>query len=300
MFFTGQEGSHERGKTVSSNSLRDAVLATSTTVTSGEHTICRVCGQKAIAVYEGIILGLHRVGYFDCPACGYFQTESPYWLEQAYSSAVNELDTGILLRNLDSLRVVVMTLLATGRLHGRVLDHAGGYGVLVRLLRDAGVDAYWRDPYCQNLLARGFEGDQEPFDLITAFEVVEHLVDPVEDLARLLQQAPYVLLSTELVPSEGPPAPDWWYLGMEHGQHIGFLRARTLQYVAERLGCEVRSVGSSHHLLARPGVPGAWRGLVKLRRAWRLVARYGLTPKTMSDFELMTRRSSLRSTGDES
>ena len=37
------------------------------------------------------------------------------------------------------------------------LDVDGGYGMLTRLMRDYGFHFYWTDPYCQNILARGFE-----------------------------------------------------------------------------------------------------------------------------------------------
>jgi hypothetical protein len=50
------------------------------------------------------------------------------------------------------------------------VDCAGGYGILTRLLRDIGVDALWSDPFCQNLMALGFEHSNEPAELVTAFE----------------------------------------------------------------------------------------------------------------------------------
>ena len=57
-------------------------------------------------------------------------------------------------------------------------------GILVRLLRDYGVEALWCDQYCENLLARGFEYNGECADLVTAFEVLEHFVNPLEELDR--------------------------------------------------------------------------------------------------------------------
>ena len=151
---------------------------------------CRVCGGPSRHMFSQRLLD-HDVSYFDCAQCGYFQTEAPHWLDQAYASAINDVDTGILWRNQLNARRVVMTLAAVGRLSGRVVDHAGGYGILVRLLRDLGVDARWRDKYCQNLVARGFEADAAPCDLITAFEVFEHLEDPMAELRQMLAQAPW-------------------------------------------------------------------------------------------------------------
>lgn len=247
---------------------------------------CRVCGAPTGHIFTEPLLG-RPVRYFDCRACGYVQTQQPDWLEQAYSHAINDVDTGILLRNRVNVGRVVMTLAAFGRLRGRVVDHAGGYGILVRLLRDAGVDARWRDKYCANLLARGFEDDGEPCDLLSAFEVFEHLVDPLNELRAMLERAPVVLVSTDLVRGDAPPARDWWYLGPEHGQHIGFFRARTLHHMATALGCHDASDGRSLHLFSRTPLPTRWRLLMRASRAWPLAAWLRLQSRTQVDFAYM-------------
>ena len=227
------------------------------------------------------------MSYFDCAACGYFQTESPFWLEEAYSSAINDVDTGILWRNQVNVRRVIMTLAAFGRLSGQVIDHAGGYGILVRLLRDAGVDAFWQDKYCQNLLARGFEATDSKVDLLTAFEVFEHLVEPLVELKYMLEQAPVVLLSTELAPKTAPPRPDWWYLGPEHGQHIGFFRSQTLEWMAQQLGCHCESYGRSLHAFSRTPIPLRWKTLQRMQSTAPMLAALTLKSRTMTDFDLM-------------
>ena len=48
-------------------------------------------------------------------------------------------------RNRINTQVVLMTLLALRVPRERVVDFAGGYGLLVRQLRDLGVDVLWRD-----------------------------------------------------------------------------------------------------------------------------------------------------------
>jgi hypothetical protein len=248
---------------------------------------CRVCGAPSRWLRDGPLLG-RRVGYFDCAACGYFQTEVPTWLDEAYSSAINDVDTGLMARNLHNLRRVVMTLAAFRRLHGRVVDHAGGYGILVRLLRDVGVDAYWQDKYCANLVARGFEADAGPCELLTAFEVFEHFELPLKELRAMLERAPRVLLSTELIAGEAPPPADWWYLGAAHGQHIGFFRPRTLAWMAQRLGVHHASDGRRLHCFARDPVPARWLRGQRLHRLWPLVARWALRPLTQSDHDRLT------------
>lgn len=245
---------------------------------------CRVCGNASCFAFAQPVLD-RSVAYFDCPTCGYVQTETPDWLDRAYSRAITAMDTGIMARNLLNVDRVLMTLFVLGRLRGRVIDHAGGYGILVRMLRDVGVDARWRDMYCENLLAGGFEATDSGCDLMTAFELFEHLVDPVTELSSMLTQAPAVLISTDLVTSPKTPPHDWWYYGPEHGQHIGFFRTGTLQWMADRLGCHHATDGLTLHLFSRAPVPSIWRAAVRLRRLAPIIARLKLSPRTNVDFD---------------
>jgi hypothetical protein len=247
---------------------------------------CRACGAPTHLAFHSKVLN-RPVCYEACSVCGYLQTQTPDWLEQAYASAINIMDTGILYRNLLNVHRVVATLAALRRLHGRVVDHAGGYGVLVRLLRDAGIDAYWQDKYCDNLLARGFEADEHPSDLVTAFEVFEHFEYPTEELHVMLRRAPSVLLSTELIPGVADPDPSWWYLGPEHGQHIGFFRKATLERMAQDTGCYFSTDGERLHLFSKHPIPAIWRALIGAPTLTRLARRIWLRSKTNSDFDRM-------------
>lgn len=247
---------------------------------------CRVCGNPSSYVFSLRLL-THTVGYYECRTCGYLQTEMPYWLEAAYEHAINESDTGIMFRNQVNAGRVTLTLWAYGLLEGRVVDHAGGFGILVRLLRDAGVDARWRDKYCENMLARGFEADAGSFDLLTAFEVLEHMVDPVAEIQEMLSAAPIVVVSTELIPSYATPSPDWWYLGLEHGQHIGFFRIATLKMIAAKLDCSFASDGHSVHLFSRKKIPLFWKYLMGVRFVYRFVKRFKLRSKIQADSEFL-------------
>ena len=249
---------------------------------------CRVCAGSSRFVFEQEVLA-YKIGYFDCPHCGYLQTETPYWLNEAYVSAINDADTGILKRNQQNVGKVIVTLLSLGVLKGTVVDYASGYGILVRLLRDAGVNALWTDKYCENLLARGFEAKSNRCDLLTAFEVFEHLVEPVSELRAMLAEAPAVLLSTELIRSEQAPPTDWWYFGKDHGQHVGFFRVRTLQTMARMLGCHYDTDGRSIHLFSSHAIPRTWRPLAARSNWWRAIARGALRSRTISDSEQIVR-----------
>lgn len=251
---------------------------------------CRVCGSPTRFLWKGSLLDL-SVRYFECDTCGYVQTEQPYWLERAYTEAINDSDTGIMQRNLSNARIVLATLLVLGKLKGKVVDCAGGYGILVRLLRDNGVDALWADRYCENLVARGFAHQGEPADLVTAFEAFEHFIDPPAELNRLLAIAGNVLISTQLMPRPTPKQDDWWYYGRDHGQHIGFLRIKTLQTLAQKHGTYLISDGHSYHLFSRDPINKmAWRLFRKASSMVSPLAKLRVGSLTWSDHLSITAR----------
>jgi hypothetical protein len=246
---------------------------------------CRVCGSATSFIFKRALLG-HEVDYFQCPKCGYVQTEEPHWLDQAYESAINLTDCGLVHRNERMRKLVVQTMAMLGILKGKVIDCAGGYGLLVRMLRDWGVDARWNDPYCGNLMARGFEARKdEQADLVTAFEAFEHFVDPLGELGKLLERGDNVLFSTALVSVPAPKPEDWWYYCFEHGQHVGFLSTGALQVMAERFNCHFRTDGRSFHLFTKAPLP-AWKWFLfrNTRFLARPLAKCFLKPRIWSDY----------------
>lgn len=252
---------------------------------------CRVCGISNSTSYASATLLNRSVMYFECLNCSYLQTETPYWLKEAYKSSINASDTGILDRNLKNLDLVLTTLALIGERDPKVVDYAGGFGILVRLLRDKGVDAFWADPYSQNLLARGFEfkGGIKA-SLVTAFEAFEHFVHPTKEMENLLQISPNILLTTTLAPTPAPKPTDWWYYGLDHGQHIGFYRVATLRYLADKFGMNLLTDGVSIHLLSKKRFPGLqWHTLRWLYRMFPSVFSMRFKSKTWSDHLYITK-----------
>ena len=242
-------------------------------------TTCRCCGDRACFLQMGELIKL-QVSYFECNNCGYVQTETPYWLDKAYASVINYSDTGILARNQTNARIVMATLLLIGERAASVIDFAGGYGILVRLLRDFGIQAFWADRYCQNLLANGFEYKNQKAALITTFEAFEHFINPAEELDQLLAIAPNVLISTELMPSPTPKIENWWYYGQNHGQHIGFFRAKTLRKLALDRGKYFYTDNHSYHLISsRRFNPMFWKIAIRLNKYATLFCGKSLTER---------------------
>ncbi|WP_373544173.1 FkbM family methyltransferase [Chamaesiphon sp.] len=180
------------------------------------------------------------------------QTETPYWLTQAYSEAISKTDVGLVYRNNLYAPIVANILHYLYPDTARFLDYGGGYGLFVRMMRDRGFDFNWEDKYCQNLFAQGFECDPigtNLYTLLTSFEVFEHLVEPRTEIERMLSLAPDILFSTELMPSHRPKPDEWWYYGLEHGQHIAFFNVTTLRYLAKEYGLNFYTNGASLHFL---------------------------------------------------
>lgn len=230
--------------------------------------LCRVCESDNISLlFTGTLLN-DEVSYFECAECGYVQTQEPHWLDRAYAKPINDTDVGIMVRNLGNVKIVLSSLIVLGCRNGKVIDNAGGYGILTRMLRDHGVNAFWSDPYCPNLIAKGFEqsGDVRG-SLVTCFEAFEHFVHPVVEMERLLDSAPNILLSTELIETPAPRQENWYYYGHNHGQHIGFFRLQTLEKLAKHFGKYLISDGHSYHLFSDKKVnKNLWHALTNIGR----------------------------------
>jgi hypothetical protein len=198
---------------------------------------CKICSNNTKKLFDAVILHKYTGSYFQCPNCQFLQIENPAWLEEAYADAINSCDTGILARNIHLRELASIIIYYFFNHSGMFVDYAGGYGVFTRLMRDIGFDYYWCDKYAENLLAKGFEYDNGTgVELVTAFEVFEHLENPLNDLEKMLTISRNVLFSTERLATPPPAPSDWWYYGLDHGQHISFYTTKTLQHIADHYG----------------------------------------------------------------
>lgn len=227
-------------------------------------TACRACEAPTAGFGSAQVLGHVAVDYRRCGSCGMVMAIDPHWLEEAYSAAIAKLDIGLLDRCAILSNVTAMVLKAERLRGGTFLDWAGGYGTLTRMMRDRGYDFSHQDLMATNIFADGHEIEDftgQRFDLVTAFEVLEHLVDPVSELAPVTATTDLFLTSTVLLP-DPPPAPeDWWYYTLESGQHITFYTRESLDRLARRLGFDGVVSGTFVHLFHRGPVS-------PMTRAW--------------------------------
>jgi hypothetical protein len=121
-------------------------------------------------------------------------------------------------------------------------------------MRDYGFNFFRYDKYCQNIFADGFDFEGNIYrkvELLTAFELFEHFINPSLELDKLIQYSHNILFTTEILPSSNPKPGEWWYYGIDHGQHISFYTLKSLQILAESKGLKLFSNSRNYHLLTR-------------------------------------------------
>jgi hypothetical protein len=214
---------------------------------------CKICGEASKFFDQAVVLKKHEIRYFRCVDCGFIQTQEPHWLEEAYSSAIAGQDVGVLTRNLTNREVTSAVLNLLFPDVSNAIDFGAGHGILVRMMRDRGFEFFWSDLYATNDYARGFEAPAgRRFDFLTAFEVLEHLSNPVPELSKLIELSDNVFVSTSVVPTPPPKLNEWWYFMPSSGQHISFYTEKSLQFLATRFGRHLLSFNSYHLFSKKP------------------------------------------------
>lgn len=134
----------------------------------------------------------------------------------------------------------------------RHLDYGGGIGLLSDLMQGAGWQSTSYDPFVDRDIRLD---DFGKFDLITSFEVFEHVPDPtrlIADLARLLDDEGLIYFSTLV--TEGHVVPGqpltWWYAAPRNG-HISLYSRKSLEILGAREGLRFGSFTTDLHVYFR-------------------------------------------------
>jgi SAM-dependent methyltransferase len=130
----------------------------------------------------------------------------------------------------------------------RHLDYGGGSGVLSRLLGQSGWQSASYDPYVDRGVPVSGLGR---FDLITAYEVFEHVPDArqlMSDLRTLLAPDGVILFSTLV--SDGHIHPNqrltWWYAAPRNG-HISLYSRKSLATLAAQSALRYATFSEGFH-----------------------------------------------------
>lgn len=210
---------------------------------------CKICGEKTNVIFNAKVLYKYDVDYFQCQTCSFGQTESPYWIEEAYVSSMNLSDTGVMYRCERMSKITTSLLFLFFKTKGKFLDYAGGFGVFTRQMRDIGFDFYWQDPYTKNEIARGFDGSlDQKYDVVTTFESFEHFVNPIEEIEKIVKLTDTIICTTDLISKPAPHHKDWWYYASEHGQHVSFYSKDSFKEIAKKFGMNYYNAMNVHIL----------------------------------------------------
>jgi hypothetical protein len=194
------------------------------------------------------------VYYRLCRHCGFcFAPEFSLWKPEEFRRRIYNdgyLDVDPDYREVRP-RANARNLLKMFRDHGpRIshLDYGGGSGILSALLAADGWQSRSYDPFVET--APPLEQDAK-FELITAFEVFEHVPQPkslVAALASLLHAQGMVLFST--LASDRHIAPNrrltWWYASPRNG-HISLYSRKSLAILGKGMGFNFGSFSTGFH-----------------------------------------------------
>lgn len=212
---------------------------------------CRLCNATAEAAFSSEVLFKYPVTYHKCSACGSLQTETPYWLEEAYSQKAEQFDTGKASRTLSNVLLLQRVFEIIG-VHpaDRCADFGGGTGLFARLMRDLGYNYYTSDKYGDGEFCAGWSWAK--FDrrvkLVTIFECAEHFEHPdAEWDAIFATGADFILGTTGVYTGQGA---DWSYLSPETGQHLFFYSPAAISLIASKRRFSAYIFGG-YFLLAR-------------------------------------------------
>lgn len=255
---------------------------------------CDLCGSECASRGSYTILGKYEAQVAQCRVCGYTFAVEPHWLDDAYSSPMTDVDIGPLYRCIEQARVTKILIELFHDRHGRCLDFGGGYGLFVRRMRDLGYHFFWHDTHSSNLFAKGFEAEftgSVRYEMITAFEVLEHLVSPHASLKRILSSCESFLFSTVLLPEPFPAFNQWWYFGPEQGQHVSFYTLNSLSKLAGSVGKRLVTDGVELHMITSKKINDRFFRIVTSQR---VAALFGSLCRRdsflLSDFEAGRRK----------
>ena len=228
---------------------------------------CLVCGSSALYLdavdfnksceeARGIRLPLSGISieYHFCDNCGFcFAPEFRNWSFADFERLIYNKDYEVIDPDYKFSRPIANADFLSEQFGTHInkirhLDYGGGSGLLSDTLCQRGWKSHSYDPFVD----RGKNPEElGVFDLVTAFEVVEHVPDPVhlfDTLKKLCKPDGLILFSTLL--SDGHIARskqlDWWYASPRNG-HISLLSQKSLGLLVSQRGLHSVSFSSNLH-----------------------------------------------------
>jgi SAM-dependent methyltransferase len=231
---------------------------------------CKICGgasplfglvdfNKSCAEAGGLRVPLAGVPiyYRRCGSCGFLFTDAfDDWSEEKFKLNIYNGDYHLFDPDYETRRPsanadVVNQLWAQYKAETHVLDYGGGNDVFCAALRANGFPvAVTYDPMVPERARR----PDRKFNLVTCFETLEHLPDPLAGIAAIVEcvsETGLIYLSTLVQPAEfSKYGTGWWYVGPRNG-HISIFSRQALVAAWGRFGYRIVSFDDDRHLAFR-------------------------------------------------
>jgi 2-polyprenyl-3-methyl-5-hydroxy-6-metoxy-1,4-benzoquinol methylase len=226
---------------------------------------CKVCNgpsplfgvvdfHKSCIEAQGCYLALSGcpVYYRRCRDCSFTFTDAfDSWTKQSFREHIYNKDylsvdpDFVEVRPAGNSRMIAESFHASRSSIG-ILDFGGGDGLLAQRLREQGFIAATYDPFSS------FDTvPMDTFDLITCFEVMEHVPYPLETVSTMvsmLKPQGAILFSTLLQPASFEKLGlNWWYASPRNG-HISLYSTSSLAHIFKHYGMKVASFSEGLHI----------------------------------------------------
>ena len=200
----------------------------------------------------------HPICYFLCSNCGFcFAPEIYQWSIKEfelkiYNEQYIEVDPDYIDVRPRNNSITLVNMFAAHKSAIRHLDYGGGSGLLSQLLRQQDFDSTSFDPFFDSSVSLETLGK---FNLITAFEVFEHVPDVNQlkrNLAQLLTNDGVLLFSTMVSDDQikYPGRLTWWYASPRNG-HISLYSQKSLSILASQENLHFGSFSAGSHAFWR-------------------------------------------------
>lgn len=209
------------------------------------------------------------INYFSCPDCFFtFAPEFQEWseqefLEKIYNDDYIKVDSDYLEVRPQSGFKILKQLFSEQKHLIKHLDYGGGNGKLTSLLKEDGWDSETYDPFPASNLNLN---DLGRFNLITAYEVFEHVPDVhvlMKNLTEVMSDDCLILFSTMV--SDGNIKKNsritWWYAAPRNG-HISLFSTKSLALLSTKYKMNFGSFNNGFHCFYKQ-VPSWAKHLIK-------------------------------------